>query len=161
MDVYPGWRYDNASALYKFRADESLAQSAAPLVYVPNPPAESLRLPQALSFGTKTLWARMYGPHTALGFHQDPPPCGWVFLINLGATARFAFYHPLCPERVVRCKLKSGDALLFNGEVLLHAVEAIETESCSQQWWQEMATELGFGADVCRIGLQMRVSTML
>lgn len=71
-----------------------------------------LCLPDALA--TDSLWARMYASDHSLGFHQDPPPCGWVLLINLGAAARFAFYHPSAEDRVVRQTLRSGDAL-FNG----------------------------------------------
>lgn len=155
-----GWRHDGVC--YRFCADESLTQAAAPIVHCANPPATALQLPDKLE--TKSLWARMYGTETALGFHQDPPPCGWVMIINLGATARFAFYHPHAPDRLVRCSLESGDALLFNGEVLFHGIENIEGEDTLPGWWREVATELGTERSIdlsacTRIGLQMRVQT--
>ena len=96
-------------------------------------------------------------------------------IINIGAAVQFAFYHPQCPEKLCRTRLESGDALLFNGEVLFHGVEKVETgtdvEGSSSsspvdvagrgksvpEWWGDVAGELGLEADVIRIGLQMRV----
>lgn len=101
-----------------------------------------------LSF--ERVWARLYaGPH-ALGWHHDPDEGiqGWVINVNLGADATFAWRHAGATHRA---KLASGDALLFQGHILEHAIEQIDESSCPPFWREAMSR-----SNFARVGLQMR-----
>jgi hypothetical protein len=106
----------------------------------------------------KRVWARLYAGPTALGWHNDPDTgiSGWVCLINLGADATFVWRRTAGDAAgVQRARLRSGDAILFNGHVLQHAVEAIHEETCPQ-FWRNARMKLPDGSDLMRVGLQMR-----
>ena len=108
----------------------------------------------------QNVWARLYSGSNALGWHRDPYHGlkGWVCIINLGAGATFAWRHGGQGAMVHRAQLSSGDALIFNGEILEHAIEEIHDESTCPPYWRDVMDQaaLGGGANFLRVGLQMR-----
>ena len=129
-----------------FAADSR--EQSAPLHLMP-----LLQRPEPLAF--KNVWARLYTEDNALGWHRDPYHGlkGWVCIINLGASTVFAWRHGGHGAMVHRTTLASGDALIFNGEVLEHAIEEVHDEGTCPSFWREL---IGGGQKVVRIGLQMR-----
>ena len=75
--------------------------------------------------------------------------------VNLGADATFAWRHAGATHRA---KLASGDALIFQGHILEHAIEGIDEGSCPPFWREAMSRTWGaFGrTNFARVGLQMR-----
>jgi hypothetical protein len=131
---------------------------------------QALRLPRG--FEAHSIWARMYAPNERLGFHQDPPYCQHALLISLGHAVEFSYArgcpkgvtppaincHPTAadkiPEdpaeegRVHTVRLDSGDAIMFNGTILFHAVTNVHGPETRPAWWDD--------ARYVRLGLQMR-----
>lgn len=129
---------------------------------------KELRVPS--SFKPSTAMALGYGEASTLGFHKDGGHTAWVFIINLGRSVDFAYsrgaprgektlyQQPHTPIDDADDKLeqglvhtvclKSGDAILFNGQHLYHAVTRIHGLSSQPLWWS--------AKDFVRIGLQMR-----
>jgi hypothetical protein len=112
-------------------------------------------------FDSKSLWARMYGPQNGLGFHVDPPGCGWVIVISIGADIDFQYYldtpdvlHSQGFQEPRTVRIKSGEAIMINGEVLHHGIRRVYEQT--PEWWADVCKSI----DQCqftRIGLQMRV----
>lgn len=101
------------------------------------------------------VWARLYTEQNALGWHRDPYTGirGWVCILNLGADATLVWRHGGQGARVQRARLASGDAILFNGAILEHAIEQVHAaETCPPFWREVMGSECAH----VRVGLQMR-----
>ena len=81
---------------------------------------------------------------------------GWVCIINLGADATFAWRHGGQSALVHRERLVSGDAILFNGEIIEHAIEQIHLDVPPPPFWCETMEALQGGSRFLRVGLQMR-----
>jgi hypothetical protein len=107
-------------------------------------------LPVLCNLTFQRVWARLYAGPSALGWHRDPDPDihGWVCLVNLGANTTFSWRDTSGTHRVL---LSSGDALLFNGHVIEHAVEEVHESTCPS-FWREAMGDTPF----VRVGLQMR-----
>lgn len=147
----------------------------------------ALRIPR--EFKSRSLFARMYGPHNGLGFHNDPPTNPWVIVVSLGADIDFVYHLGTAAGaggyssdgrsaraggvKVHEVRIRSGDAVMFNGLKLAHAVARVGANV--PPWWAEVTAlaqtaaasgtrrfgqrgERGRGdANFTRIGLQMRL----
>jgi hypothetical protein len=115
-----------------------------------------------LSF--RRIWARLYNATTALGWHFDvdeasaaSDTAGWVVNVNLGADATFAWRHGGTTHRAV---LSSGDAIVFQGHLVEHALEGVDGRT-SPPFWREVLAQCGgfpgaAGQDFLRVGVQVR-----
>ena len=101
----------------------------------------------------QNVWARLYLPTDALGWHRDPYHnfAGWVCIINLGADVTVAWRHGGQGAMVHRARLASGDVIFFNGEILEHAIEQVHEGTCPPFFLAAM----GESPHVL-VGLQMR-----
>lgn len=109
-----------------------------------------LRIPK--DFDSGSLLARMYGPKNGLGFHVDPPGCGWVLVISIGADIDFQYYLKNS-DNPYNIQIKSGEAVMFNGEVLYHGIKKVYENT--PEWWNEVTKNIEY--PFTRIGLQMRI----
>jgi hypothetical protein len=103
-------------------------------------------------FDSGSLWARMYGPENGLGFHTDPPGCGWVLVISIGADIDFQYYLKNS-NKPCDIRIKSGEAVMFNGEILHHGIKKVHENT--PYWWDETIKNVEH--PFTRIGLQMRI----
>jgi hypothetical protein len=133
--------------------------------------ADVLKLP--MKFDAHSIWAPVYNSDTRLGFHQDPVNCHLAFVISIGQAIDFSYSRgtpngikpgiafPSAADTipndihgeqglVYTIKLNSGDAIMFNGTVLFHAVTNFYDAKTLPNFWR------GLNADFCRVGLQMR-----
>ena len=101
----------------------------------------------------QNVWARLYLPTDALGWHRDPYHnfAGWVCIINLGADVTVAWRHGGQGAMVHRARLASGDVIFFNGEILEHAIEQVHEGTCPPFFLAAMGE-----SPHVRVGLQMR-----
>lgn len=113
------------------------------------------RLSIPLHFDSNWLNASLYTPQNGLQFHVDGAGFGWVMVLSLGADIKFAYSlkqpRDLAYPEVMTVTVRSGDAALFNGGVLYHAVTKVYDNT--PHWWKQCVP----ANDWVRVGLQMRM----
>jgi len=118
--------------------------------------SKKLHIPR--NFEAESLIARLWQENGTLGFHVDGAGTGWVMIISIGADIDFEYhrqgaYRPLPdPSTVHTIHVKSGDAVMFNGEVLYHAIKKVHGNT--PDWWSGIVGPL---KHFTRVGLQMRM----
>jgi len=105
-------------------------------------------------FQPDALNAIFYPDAGTLYAHQDGA-VGWVLSVSIGSSAIFAFSKSISGPNVMQDKqqvrLDSGDVVLFNGQVLFHAIEKLIPNSAPRVWGKDMY-DYGFA----RFNLQFR-----
>jgi hypothetical protein len=76
--------------------------------------------------------------------------------MSLGADCEFEYYLAR-PTTTHKLRIRSGDAVFFNGEVLSHSVSRVEANT--PPWWDDIVGAIKHKHDFTRIGLQLRAST--
>ena len=108
----------------------------------------------------KRVWSLVYSDQERIRWHHDVREReglnGWVIIINLGADATLAWMDQGWEHEA---RLRSGDAILFHGHVLKHAIKEVHAGTCPAFFRRAMAEPSTHGdPNLVRVGLQMRAA---